>query len=223
MKKIYLNENWKLIGEEIGSLEAIVPGCVHTDLINHGIIKDIFWRDNNKKYQWIENSDFTYTCVFNGREKEKATLVFEGLDTYCDIYLNGDKIGSANNMFIPYNFDVSGKLKNKDNLLEIKFRSPIKEIEGLPLCKGAFTTERIRTRRLQCTYGWDWVDRFVTSGVWRPVYIEYGEDMYVDSAYIVTQNIDSFSAQMYIELELANYEKGSVLSLEILSPKGKCI
>ena len=60
MEKVYLKENWKLIGEEIGTLDAVVPGCVHTDLINHGIIKDIFWRDNNKKYQWIENCDFIY-------------------------------------------------------------------------------------------------------------------------------------------------------------------
>lgn len=223
MEKIYLKENWKLLGAEIGTLDAEVPGCVHTDLINHGIIKDIFWRDNNQNYQWIENCDFTYTCLFDGRENTTAALVFEGLDTYCDIYLNGEKIGSANNMFIPYSFDVSGKLKAKDNLLEVKFRSPIKEIEGLPLCEGAFTRERIRTRRIQCTYGWDWVDRFVTSGIWRPVYIEYGEDMYVDSAYIVTQNIDEYSAQMYIELELANYQKGSVLNIEILSPKGKRI
>ena len=48
MEKVYLKENWKLLGAEIGTLDAEVPGCVHTDLINHGIIKDIFWRDGLK-------------------------------------------------------------------------------------------------------------------------------------------------------------------------------
>ncbi len=223
MRKQYLEENWKLIGDKIGTVDATVPGCVHTDLMNEGIIKDLYWRDNNKNYQWIENCDFTYTCVFDAVWSEKASIVFEGLDTYCDIYLNGQKIGEADDMFIPYEFDVSRKLKSKENLLEVRFRSPVKEVENEPLCVGAFTQERMRTRRIQCTYGWDWVDRFVTCGIYRPVYIKYGEDMYVDSAYILTENIDSFSAQLCVELEFNNYQKGGIVNLDIVSPDGDIV
>ena len=82
MNKLYLNDNWMLHGEKIGTLKATVPGCVHTDLINHGIIKDIYWRDNNNSYQWIENENFSYTCTFDAEESDFATMVFEGLDTY---------------------------------------------------------------------------------------------------------------------------------------------
>ncbi|MBR7132248.1 MAG: hypothetical protein IKD04_01805 [Clostridia bacterium] len=221
MKKVFLDKAWVLRGERIGELPASVPGCVHTDLMANGIIKDLYWRDNNRQYTWIEDSDFTYSCRFDAEAADFAQLVFEGLDTYCDVFLNGEKVGSADDMFIEYRFDVGGKLKHKDNLLELKFRSAVKEVEGLPWFDAAFTAERLWTRRIQCTYGWDWVDRFVTCGIYRPVYIEYGNDFKVDSAYIYTESIDKYSAQLYLELEFQNYTRGELVNVEIISPSGK--
>ena len=223
MKNLYLVDNWTLSGEKIGSVAATVPGCVHTDLIKCGVIENIYWRDNNDKYQWIENENFTYTCKFDAEESEYATLVFEGLDTYCEVYLNGEHIGGAMNMFVPHEFFVGGKLKEKDNELRVDFRSPIKEIKDLPERKAAFTKERVYTRRMQCTYSWDWVDRFVTCGIHRPVYIRYGNDMYVDNAYIVTENIDSYSAQVRVELNFKNYENGGLAYIEIIDPDDNVI
>lgn len=223
MKKIELNKNWILKNETVGMVTATVPGCVHTDLISNGIIKDIFWRDNNKNYQWIENCEWDYECIFDAETDIDTFLVFEGLDTYAEIYLNGTKVGEAEDMFIPYKFNVSSVLKAKENILRVHFRSPIKEIEELPLCQGAFTRERMRTRRIQCTYGWDWVDRFVTCGIYRPVYLEYANGIDVDGVYIYTENIDSFSAQMCAELYFKNYEKGAVAHIEILDESGRSV
>jgi len=223
MKKYYLDKNWLLSGEKIGVLSATVPGCVHTELLKQGKIDDFYWRDNNDNCQWIENEDFTYTCVFDAEESENATLVFEGLDTYCEIYLNGEHIGGAHNMFIPHEYFVGGKLKSKDNELRVEFRSPVKETKDMPERRAAFAKDRMNTRRMQCTYGWDWVDRFVTCGIHRPVYIRYGNDMYVDSAYIVTENIDSYSAQIRLELDFANYENGGLMQIEVISPNGETV
>ena len=163
---------WELLGaDESGEpicVDACVPGCVHTDLENAGIIDNMFYRDNSKNIQWIELRDFTYVKRFQVEEIfDNAFLELDGLDTYCDVYLNGEKIGSADDMFVPYEFCVEGILKKGDNTIEIRFRSPIKEVEGLPLRNGAFTRERMNTRRIQCTYGWDWVERFVTMGIYR--------------------------------------------------------
>lgn len=223
MVKQFLENNWTLNNEKIGELDATVPGCVHTDLLNAGVIKDLYWRDNNKQYEWIENEDFVYKCTFDAKESNDAVLVFEGLDTYCDIYLNGEIIGSADNMFIPHEFNIGGKLRERDNALEVRFRSPIKEVADRPALEGAFTTERLHTRRLQCTYGWDWVDRFVTCGVYRPVYIRYASDMYVDSVYVVTENIDEFSAQICVEIELANFKAGGLVNIDVVSPEGDIV
>lgn len=220
MEKVYLKENWILKNQKIGTISAKVPGCVHTDLLANGIIKDIYYRDNNKEAQWIENENWEYSCVFDAKTGEKATLVFEGLDTYAEITLNGQLLGKVDDMFIPYGYDITELLREKNNNLTIKFESPVKKVEEMPLRKGAFTTERINTRRMQCTYGWDWVDRFVTCGIFRDVYIHYGEDMYVDNTYIYTANIDDFGAQISVEVNFKNYENGETIEIEILDPCG---
>ena len=221
MRKVYLNqEKWKLENEKIGVLDAIVPGCVHTDLLNNKKIDDMFWRDNSLSVRWIEDCDWQYSCHFDAQIGEKVSLVFEGLDTYASIFLNDEHIGDTDNMFISYAFDVSGKLKEKNNNLVVRFKSPIKAVENMPPREGAFTSERINTRRIQCTYSWDWVDRFVTCGIYRPVFLRYEDDMYVDNIYVTTQCIDDFGAQIYTEISLANYENGGNIKIDVLSPNG---
>ena len=224
MKKIFLNENWHLFNERTGRLSATVPGCVHTDLKKHGIIPDYFWRDNNEQCQWIENEDWTYSCTFDcPYSNEKAVLRFDGLDTYATIKINGETVGEAHNMFIPHAFDVSDKLKEKDNVLEVHFRSPIKEVADKPPLPAVFTNERLYTRRMQCTYSWDWVDRFVTCGIFLPVYLEIGDAFRVESIYIYTQSIDSFGAQVCITTDFLNYQKTGIVTFEILSPSGETV
>lgn len=223
MKKVYLDNNWLLSGGEYADITACVPGCVHMDLLRNKLISEPFWRDNNTSLQWIEKYDWVYRCSFDAETSQPAELVFEGLDTYAHIFLNGVLLCETSNMFIPHRADVTGRLKSKANLLEVYFRSPIKSVEGMPKNSGAFTAERLRTRRIQCTYGWDWVDRFVTCGIFRPVYIEYGNDMHVDNIYIYTENIDRFGAQMYLEINFTGYEKGGIVNVEVLSPDNEKI
>lgn len=224
MNKVFLNENWYLFNERVGRLSATVPGCVHTDLQKHGLIPDYFWRDNNEQCQWIEQEDWTYSCVFDCPiSNQKAVLHFDGLDTYATIKLNGKEMGETHNMFIPHAFDVSGELKEKDNLLEVCFRSPVKEVADCPERPAAFTGERLYTRRIQCTYSWDWVDRFVTCGIFLPVYLEIGDDFRVESTYITTEAIDSFGAQICIETDFINHQKTGIVTFEILSPEDKVV
>lgn len=224
MKKVFLSENWSLFNSRCGHIPATIPGCVHTDLQKQGLIPDYFWRNNNEECQWIENEDWTYACTFDCEDfEQKAVLRFEGLDTYATIALNGETVGEAHNMFIPHAFDVSGKLKAKNNRLEVFFRSPIKEVADKEPLTASFDAQRVHTRRMQCTYYWDWVDRFVTCGIFLPVALELGEDFCVDSTYIYTEAIDDFGAQMYILTDFKNYQKTGVVTFEILSPDGKVI
>ncbi len=223
MKKIRLDKNWILQGESVQPVEALVPGCVHTDLAANGLIKDIFWRDNNRSLQWIEECDWTYSCTFDAELGENVYLVFEGLDTYTEIYLNGAFLGKTDNMFIPHKFAVSDFLKEKNNYLKVRFLSPIKMVADKPELRGSFTRERMHSRRIQCTYGWDWVDRFVTCGIYRPVYLTYSKGIELDSVYVYTENIDQYSAQICTEYEFSNYALGGMVSVDIFSPNGTVV
>ena len=175
MREISLCGVWRLRGRNASAgaeidVNGTVPGCVHTDLIRNGIVTDLYRRDNADSFRWIEMSDWVYSREFVCDAAEPgAKLVFEGLDVYCDIYLNGTWIGHAENMFIEHVFAVDGILASGSNTLEVYFYSPVLAVRGRKARPAAFTAERLYTRRMQCTYGWDWVDRFVTCGIFRPV------------------------------------------------------
>ena len=211
-------------GERV-SFPATVPGCIHTDLQACGRIGDFYYRDESKSVQWIENCDVTYAREFDVPELSPAAfLEFDGLDTYCDILLNGQKVGEAHNMFIPHAFPVDGVLKRGTNRLEVRFRSPIKEVADKPSLHGAFTTERLHTRRIQCTYGWDWVDRFVTMGIFRDVRLVFHRPNAIAGVYVTTEEILPGSAQIKVAVPLSDFQNvGDILSLSVHDPDGKTV
>src|SRR3974377_1201260 len=75
--------------QEVGGSQwypAVVPGCVHTDLLRNHLIDDPFDADNEKKLQWIDKTLWIYQTRFSVPRqllaRDKIELVFEGLDTY---------------------------------------------------------------------------------------------------------------------------------------------
>ena len=97
------NNLWSLIRpgsfKESGHGEwfsATVPGVVHLDLLNNQQIPPPFHGNNETDLLWIEEKDWEYRCVFEQTKDQLARshvqLVFEGLDTYATVYLNGQKI-----------------------------------------------------------------------------------------------------------------------------------
>ena len=104
---------------------AKVPGTVHTDLLANKLIPDPFIGANEKQLQWIENEDWQYQTTFTISKAElkhqNAILHFDGLDTFAEVYLNGTKILSADNMFRTWKVDVKRVLKVGQNKLQITF------------------------------------------------------------------------------------------------------
>ncbi|MBQ7957083.1 MAG: hypothetical protein IJ279_03505 [Clostridia bacterium] len=228
MTKIDLNGKWQ--GKCIKNntvdftFDGTVPGCVHTDLVGNKIPADIYYRNNSDECRWIEECDFEYSKKFTVEEApEKAMLVFEGLDVYTDVYLNKKLLASTDNMFITHHFDISHLLKKGENEITVYFYSPVKKVENLEHCNGAFTCERMHTRRMQFTYGWDWAERFVTCGICRDVYIDTDNSFRVKNTYIYTESISDNSAEVVIEAEFENYESGAFADVKILSPDGETV
>src|SRR5690349_22045294 len=106
-----INAGWQF--REVGKTDwhnATVPGCVHTDLLANKLIEDPFYRDNEKKQQWIGKTDWEYQTTFKVTPetiaREKVELVFEGLDTYAQVYVNEQKLLDADNMFRTWRVDA---------------------------------------------------------------------------------------------------------------------
>ena len=193
MNKIYfLNKGWKFKisgGTDIPKdilpklklwKNADVPGTIHTDLLNAGIIQQPYYADNELKLKWISQCDWTYTKKFDipaGLTKaDNLTIVFEGLDTIADVYLNNKLILKSQNMFTKYEIKISELLKPKSNILKIIFYSPVKSAEKLEKKYGKLQVElessRVYLRKAQYSFGWDWGPVFTTSGIWKSVYLK---------------------------------------------------
>src|SRR5882724_483861 len=131
--KVPVQTGWQF--RELGKdtwYSASVPGCVHTDLLKNKLIDDPFYRDNEQKLQWIGKTDWEYQTSFTIKpellRREHLELVFEGLDTYANVFLNDQQLLDADNMFRTWRVDCKPALKSGLNTLRIRFRSPINEI-----------------------------------------------------------------------------------------------
>jgi beta-mannosidase len=126
-----LSDGWEFQQNGITEwLPAKVPGGVHTDLLALGRIPDPFAGDNEKRVQWVAESDWVYrtsfACSNELLSEEKVFLVCDGLDTLATLTLNGNELGRTDNMFRQYQWEVKGLLKARGiNELMIHFDSPV--------------------------------------------------------------------------------------------------
>ncbi len=195
MKKIVsLNDGWEfawsmyagvnrelpgtaMFDDSIEWRPATVPGCVQNDLFTLGELDDPFYADNLDHYRWIEEVDVWYrlkTPPFQAKENQRVILVFEGLDCFATIWLNGRRIGKHDNMFIPLRLDVTDHINSAggDELL-VRLASTTDEPVVSHRDPNNFPPlRRTRTRKAQMSYGWDIAPRMVTVGLWRPVSLE---------------------------------------------------
>ncbi|HEX2683474.1 MAG TPA: hypothetical protein VHL77_06060, partial [Ferruginibacter sp.] len=133
---IDLNKNWQFKNQKESKwYPATVPGTVHTDLLANKLIPDPFYRDNESKLQWIDKADWEYKTVFNVDaatfSKKNVELLFDGLDTYADVYLNGKLILQADNMFRGWTVNVKRSIKRTGNELLIKFYSAQHKVDSI--------------------------------------------------------------------------------------------
>lgn len=69
------------------------------DLLAHGEIEDPFLKDTHKHLEWVSESNVVYSTSFvldvDVLKYKNHRLVFEGIDTYAKVILNGENILST--------------------------------------------------------------------------------------------------------------------------------
>jgi beta-mannosidase len=213
--RVPISSGWTFREKGKGEWRAArVPGSVHTDLLANHVIEDPFYRDNEQKLQWIGKTDWEYRTTFDATpellRREHVELVFEGLDTYATVTLNGVALLEADNMFRTWRVDCKRALKSGANELHVTFRSPVNEIlpvmakmsYQLPAPNDQGEKTSPHTRKAPYQYGWDWGPRFVTSGLWRPVWLESWDAARVDNVRVVLKSVNKDVAEMSAAVEV---------------------
>ncbi len=160
------------IGTEGYNLD--LPNTVLNALNELGVIPDPFFRDNEARLQWLERKEWLFSKTFDLEKdvlgREKIELILRGCDTYAQVRLNDVVIGNLDNAFRTWRFDVKNALKERGNVLIIKFLSTIevdkKKSDNAKVdFPDVYNTQRMFSRKPQFHYGWDWGPRFVTVGL----------------------------------------------------------
>ncbi len=199
---------------------AEVPGVVHTDLLRNHLIPDPYDRDNEFRLQWIGLTDWEYQTTFQVEAPElrhdHADLVFDGLDTFADVYLNDQEVLHGDNMFRRWRVPAKALLKPGANTLRIVFHSAVTKmlpyVKSLPYVLPSISTHNYGneenlatapyTRKAPYQYGWDWGPRFLTEGIWQPIRLETWDALRIENLHIHQQKIGTEMASVTAELEI---------------------
>jgi beta-mannosidase len=154
-------------------LEARVPGAVQFNLYHLGLIPDPYLDDQFRQLAWIETRDWWYRCSFEAPVLGPGfhlQLVCSGLDTIADIYLNGNLLGNNQNMWVPFIAELDKYLVSGSNEVLIHFPALKSLLSDGESWWGTMRKQvGASLRKCQCGFGWDFVPRLPTIGVWRPV------------------------------------------------------
>jgi hypothetical protein len=93
-------------------------------------IPDPFTADNEKRVQWVAESDWVYrtgfTCTDELLSEEKVFLVCDGLDTLATVVLNGHELGHTDNMFRRYQWEIKPLLMQRCQRSSLLFASELR-------------------------------------------------------------------------------------------------
>ncbi len=179
----------------IPHIPALVPGNVELDLSRAGLLpKDLFKgmapveAEKYEPYDWWYQKEFDAPEISEG---ERCVLVFEGVDCLAEYYLNGQKLGTSENAFIPHELDVTYSLRHGEpNELFVCLRAALldqfKRSFNQYLLSGNHMISGIYLRKPAHCFGWDIFPRAVTAGLWKDVRLTVRGDCAIeDVSYLV--------------------------------------
>src|SRR6476659_4374662 len=142
-----------------GWLPATVPGLCAQDLLTAGRIPDPYFGDQVGMARWIEERDFVYGTELSLTAEQAslpARLVFDSLDTFATLYVNGQRLAHHENQMRRLFVDVTGQLRAGTNRLAIAFEASMPATvrrAGPPLPFWNEPWERLYVRKSQMSYG----------------------------------------------------------------------
>lgn len=213
-------------------LPASVPGGVHTDLLALGKIPDPFVGDNEKRVQWVADTDWEYRRSFTTLAASgngvgtRQFLVCDGLDTLAEVSLNGQLLGKADNMHRQWQWDVTDQIKSGDNEISILFRSPAAFAREKQAQQRLTGSEPValpggpHLRKAACHWGWDWGPQLPPIGIWKDIRLESYSTAWFENVH-VRQKHEAGHVTVDVAVMFEQWKPAGLHTvLKIISPDG---
>jgi len=219
-----LNQGWTLTGDTLNiKMQVDVPSVVQQSLYENGLIPHPYLGTVENQLLWISDHPWDYSLRFDV-DKEMienycVELVFEGLDTYAEVHLNGEKLFFADNQFRTWKKWVNDYLKEKDNLLEVYFiRYDSMQMALYEQHHPRLPEKYAVTRKAPYQHGWDWAPKYKNVGIWKPVKLVAREwnGAWLEDAYIVTEAANADSANLWLNLDIYSDMYSALVDVELI-------
>ena len=218
-----LNKGWTLTGDtlNIKDLSVAVPSVVQENLFDAGLIPHPYLGTVEEDLLWISDHPWKYALDFNVdskvMRKDVVELVFEGIDTYAEVRLNGEKLFDADNQFRTWKQDVKPLLKPKDNHLEVLFaRYDSTQLALYEQHQPRLPEKYAVSRKAPYQHGWDWAPKYKNVGLWKPVKLVGWSKARMENAYIVTNEIADNQTKLTLHLDVVSRADGT-MEVELFS------
>lgn len=225
MEKFTLNGTWK-IASTTYDVDGEVPGSVYTALLANGLMEDPFYRDNEAKALAIMDEAFLFTKEFEYTKKsESILLVCEGIDTLCDLYINGKFVAHTDNMHRTYYFEVAPYLVDGKNVIKAVFPPYDKYIkektQEKTISSGTCATMIgfAYVRKASYMSGWDWGPMLPDVGIWKDIYLIDGTLPRITDVRILQRHENG---KVFVSVKAETSAPADV-NVKILSPDGKSV
>lgn len=228
MGKILLNSNW--IMNKIGTnqqYDTSIPAMVAYTLFQNDVIKDPYFGENEWETLESLRSDYEFSKEFEISKEmidsDKLEIVFHGLDTIADIYINDKLIAYTDDMHRTYAFDIKDYVKPGLNSIRIYFTSPTNHALELykkdPIYKTSDTLDGFeQVRKAHSMYGWDWGPQLPDMGIWRDIEIEASNIANILDYYI-TQEHRNYEVSLDFRIDVEKYQQEDVeIKINVISP-----
>jgi beta-galactosidase/beta-glucuronidase len=134
MRRLDLTGEWTVRRESSKKIyKAVVPGCVHADLLSVQEIPDPFIGRNLQESAWVAEESWTYENIFTCDDLSafsRVLLSLEGVQGVATVSLNGQKLGKTEASAQRAEFDVKKHVKVGKNTLTLAFDPPSKKVKG---------------------------------------------------------------------------------------------
>jgi beta-mannosidase len=221
-------------------LPATVPGTIQQDLIAAHIAPDPFIGQNEAAIQWAGLTGWQYRRTIQVTPamlaRDRVDLVFDGLDTFATVTVNGHPLLTADNAHRRWRADAKPLLKAGPNTVELRFASPIRTLQPMVLAEknplpgeydsafgdepqGKQTSPYIRKPKYH--YGWDWGPRIVAIGIWKSARLEAWDGARVDRLTIEQEAVTDAEARLTARLVVPAVRTASAnIRVDITGPDG---
>lgn len=202
---------------------AVVPGCLELDLMRLGILPDLRVGENILLAQELEDRHIWYFSEFTvtGEKGFDEYLVFDGIDTAAEIFVDGELFGKTENMFIPFRKKLNLEKGSHEVVVHIIPAAVYASDFELPIyCSSLpYNLNQLKIRKAPYMFGWDIMPRCVSAGIWKPAYIEKKPATYIEDVFVRTVSLNEERAVLKFNVSVRGYSPFGKYGIVI---NGKC-